>query len=201
MTAALAQFAERGYASVSVDDIAAAAGVTKGAVYYWFTDKHDLGRDLQHALYDRLTTLALTALGPGGDAVTNMRRAFQVYLDELGSLGQAKFFLRDAWTIPELDEGGRRDQRDAAELVRGVLAAAMARGEITILDPDALAHVLLGAFAEATLHVLTTGEREPTVKVVEHLIESLRTVPTPAVTGAAAVADAAAVAGRRARAR
>ncbi|MDA8357948.1 MAG: TetR family transcriptional regulator [Actinomycetota bacterium] len=175
LDAALAEFSDRGYAAVSIDEIAEAAGVTKGAVYYWFADKHDLGRDLQHALYDRLTALALAALDPEGDAVTNMRRAFQVYLDELGSLGRAKFFLRDAWTIPELDEGGRQDQRDAAGLVRGTLAAAMARGEIVTLDPDALAHVLLGAWAEATIHVLTTGERGPTVAVVEHFIESLRT--------------------------
>ncbi|MHB8219512.1 MAG: TetR/AcrR family transcriptional regulator [Acidimicrobiales bacterium] len=180
LDAALAEFSDRGYAAVSIDEIAEAAGVTKGAVYYWFADKHDLGRDLQHALYDRLTSLALAALDPEGDAVTNMRRAFQVYLDELGSLGQAKFFLRDAWTIPELDEGGRQDQRDATGLVKGMLAAAMARGEIVALDADALAHVLLGAWAEATIHVLTTGDRGPTVAVVEHFIESLR-IPTGAV--------------------
>ena len=92
---------------MAIEDIAEAAGVTKGAVYYWFADKDDLGHDLQHELYERLTTLALQALAPEGDAVTNMRRAFHVYLDTLGSLGQARFFLRDAWTIPALDEGGR----------------------------------------------------------------------------------------------
>jgi AcrR family transcriptional regulator len=177
-TAALGLFSERGYASASIDDIAESAGVTKGAFYYWFTDKHDLGRDLQHDLYGRLTTLALSALNPEGDAVTNMRRAFQVYLQELGSLGEARFFLRDAWTIPELDEGGRRDHMAAVELVRDFLQAAIDRGEMVALDADALARVLLGAWAEATLHVLTTGQRAPTVAVVEHLIDSLRT-PAP----------------------
>ena len=172
--AALEQFAGRGYAAVSVDDVARAAGVTKGAVYYWFADKADLGRDLQQELYDRLTAASLRALDPDGDAVTTMRRAFDVYLDELGSLGRARFFLRDAWTIPELDEGSRRVQDDVTALVRGVLAAAMARGEVVALDPDALARVLMGCWAEATLHVLTTGEREPAVAVVEHLTESLR---------------------------
>lgn len=172
--AALEQFAERGYAAVSVDDVARSAGVTKGAVYYWFNDKDDLGRDLQREIYDRLTTASLHALDPEQDAVTNMRRAFHVYLDELGSLGRARFFLRDAWTIPELDEGSRPVQEDATAVVRGVLTAAMARGEVVPLDPDALARVLMGAWGEATLHVLTTGERQPTVAVVAHLVESLR---------------------------
>jgi len=174
MTVALELFAERGFATVTMEEIAASAGVTKGAVYYWFADKDDLGRDLQHNLYERLTAAALAEFNADGDIVANMRHAFEAFLQALGSLGHARFFLRDAWTIPALDEGGRRDQEVAVAMVRGVLAAAMASDEIVPLDPEALARVLLGAWAEATLHVLTTGERQPTVAVVEHLIESLR---------------------------
>jgi AcrR family transcriptional regulator len=174
MAVALELFAERGFASVTMDEIAAQAGVTKGAVYYWFADKDDLGRDLQHDLYERLTAAALAEFNAEGDIVANMRFAFEAFLRALGTLGQARFFLRDAWTIPALDEGGRRDQEAAVQLVTGVLAAAVDRGEIVALDPEALARVLLGAWVEATLHVLTTGAREPTVEVVEHLIESLR---------------------------
>jgi len=109
--------------------------------------------------------------------VTNIERAFHAYLDALGSLDHARFFLRDAWTIPALDEAGRRDHEDAVTMVRDVLAAAIDRGEVVALDPDALARVLLGAWAEATLHVLRTGDRGPTVAVVEHLVESLRAGP------------------------
>jgi AcrR family transcriptional regulator len=174
---ALELFAARGYPSVTIEDIAEAAGVTKGAVYYWFEDKDDLGRDLQHELYERLARAGFTALDLADDAVTNIRRAFDAYLDALGSLDNARFFLRDAWTIPALDEGGRRDHEDAVTMVRDVLAAAIGRGEVVALDPDALARVLLGAWAEATLHVLRTGERAPTVAVVEHLVESLRAGP------------------------
>jgi hypothetical protein len=38
----------------------------------------------------------------------------------------------------------------------------------------------MGAWAEATLHVLRTGARDETIAVVEHLIESLRPRPSPA---------------------
>ncbi len=103
--------------------------------------------------------------------------AFHAYLAALGNLGEARFFLRDAWVIPELDEAGRSDHEEAVATVRGVLAIAAERGEIIDLDPDALTRVLMGAWAEATLHVLRTGERDATVAVVEHLIESLRPHP------------------------
>jgi AcrR family transcriptional regulator len=173
---ALRLFGERGYARVSVEEIAEAAGVTKGAVYHWFRDKDDLGRELQHDLYQRLSATAMQAFDPERDAIGNMRRTFEAYVDALGSFGDARFFLRDAWVIPALDEAGRRDHDDAIELVRGVLTNAIRRGEIVALDPDVLARVLMGAWAEATLHVLRTGDRAATVAVVQQLLESLRPV-------------------------
>lgn len=176
---ALRLFGARGYARVSVEEIAEAAGVTKGAVYHWFTDKDDLGRELQHDLYRRLSATAMRASDPERDAVANMRRTFEAFVDALGSFEDARFFLRDAWVIPALDEAGRRDQDDALELVRGAVATAMARGEIVALDPDALARVLMGAWAEATLHVLRTGDRAATVAVVEQILASLRPVTEP----------------------
>lgn len=186
LAVALSEFASRGYHAVSVEDIAAAAGVTKGAVYYWFTDKADIGRDLLHQLYDRLTRDGLAALDPDADTVTSIRRALEVFLSTLASLGEAQFFLRDAWTVPELDSGTVADGLDAVALLRGVLVDGMARGEIVELDPDALARVLFGALAEATMYVLTTGKRGATLAVVEQLVESLGTIgPAAALTAAA----------------
>jgi AcrR family transcriptional regulator len=175
LAVALSEFAARGYHAVSIEDIASAAGVTKGAVYYWFTDKDDIGRDLQHDLYERLARDGLAALEPEADTVTSIRRALEVFVDTLDNLGEAQFFLRDAWTIPELDVGTIADGQDALALLRGVLVSGMARGEIVALDPDALARVLFGALTEATLYILTTGQRTPTLAAIDHLVESLGT--------------------------
>lgn len=178
LAAALRLFAAHGFARVSVEQIADEAGVTKGAVYHWFADKNEIGRELQHELYERLAAASLRAF-TSPDVVTAMEEAFGAYLGELHDLDEARFFLRDAWVIPELDEAGRADQEDAAALVRGVVAAAIERGELVALDADALTSVLTGAFAEATLHVLRTGDRAATGAVVHHLLESLRApVPT-----------------------
>lgn len=177
---ALRLFGERGYARVSIEEIAEAAGVTKGAVYHWFTDKDDLGRELQHDLHQRLAAEARRARDPDGDAIVNMRRAFEAYVDALGTFEDARFFLRDAWVIPALDEAGRRDHEAAVDLVRDQLTTAIARGEIVALDADTLARVLMGAWAEATLHVLRTGDRAATVAVVDQLLGSLRPVTEPA---------------------
>jgi len=182
LAAALREFAARGYQSVTVEEIAAAAGVTKGAVYHWFSDKDDLGRELQHQLYERMSAVAAAAFVPGGDLVDDMSRAFQTWLAAVGDLGEARFFLRDAWVIPALEEGGRTDHEAAVDLVRSVLEQAVDRGELAPLDPDATARILTGAWAEATLFVLRTGRRAEAVAVIERLVGALRPTPTTART-------------------
>jgi AcrR family transcriptional regulator len=173
LDAAAAEFARRGYASVTVEEIAAAADVTKGAIYYWFADKDDLGRDLQHELQKRLTAVAQAALDPAADSLTNLRLGFDAYLAALSSVGEARFFLRDAWTIPALDEAGRGDQEAAVNPLTKLLADGIDRGEIAHCDPEALARVLLGVFAEATLHVLESGRRDETEQVVDLFLSGL----------------------------
>ncbi len=64
LDAAVEVFGERGYRGASVDDVAVAAGVTKGAVYYYFTDKDDLARDLQSVLWGQLAQDALAVYDP-----------------------------------------------------------------------------------------------------------------------------------------
>ncbi|MFN8036641.1 MAG: TetR/AcrR family transcriptional regulator [Acidimicrobiia bacterium] len=177
MNAALAEFAARGYPHVTVEEIAEAAGVTKGAFYYWFRDKDDLGRDLQHELWDRITSRGVSTFDSSADVVTSLRRGFEAHLEALDDLGAARFFLREAWAIPGLDAAGRVDHDAAIELFAGMLRAAIERGELIPLDAEALARVLLGAFAEGTLHVLTTGEPGPTLAVIECLLEPLRVQP------------------------
>src|SRR5215210_2956197 len=44
-------FAERGYGGTSIDQVARASGLTKGAIYAHFRDKHDLwSACLEHSL-------------------------------------------------------------------------------------------------------------------------------------------------------
>jgi AcrR family transcriptional regulator len=170
MEAALAEFGARGFAEASIDDVAARAGVTKGAVYYYFTDKADLARDLQKLLADRLAAEAMEAIDPAADTLSNLIGGFDAWLRALTVHDEARFFLRDCWAITEVAES-RLDEW--VEPIRSMLAEGIARGELVPMDPDALARVLLGAWSEATLHILQSGRPDETVAVVRHLVASL----------------------------
>jgi AcrR family transcriptional regulator len=81
LEAALAVFSERGYHDASLDDVAAAAGVTKGAIYHYFDTKAEL---LLHAIeqhqsqgYEQLETSIPDASAPATVRVRALlRKAF-----------------------------------------------------------------------------------------------------------------------------
>ncbi|MBI2168658.1 MAG: TetR/AcrR family transcriptional regulator [Actinobacteria bacterium] len=173
LDAALSEFAERGFHAASIEDIAARAGVTKGAVYYWFRDKEDLAADLQHGIWERLGREANAAIDPDATAPENLKRALRAFLAALDSAPEARFFLRDCWAVPALDAAGRSDQESGVAMVRALLEGGVTRGELAPVDTEAAARLLLGAFAEATIHILTTGKAESTVEVVERMIDGL----------------------------
>lgn len=179
LDAALEVFGERGVRGASVDDVAAAAGVTKGAVYYYFEHKDDLARDLQHVLWEQLAQDALAVYDADRPVVDNLLGCFEAFVTTIRAMPGARVFLREAWFSPTLDAAGRADHEDALGLVQALLEAGMDRGELARFEPEALTRILVGALMEATLHILGSGEIEPTVAVIGHLIRSFVAAPAP----------------------
>lgn len=82
--------AERGISATTVDDIAAAAGVAKGSVYYNFESKEALYSHLITDVLDRAVTRirAAAASAEPGRAVATVVRAFLEGLDEHPAAGK-----------------------------------------------------------------------------------------------------------------
>jgi AcrR family transcriptional regulator len=171
--AAFELFCQRGYHGVTVEDIAAAAGVTKGAFYYYYSDKDDLATDLWHDVWTRLTEQAEAAYDPRADVATNLKACFRTLLEDIANLGQARFFLRDTWLLPGVEVAGRTEQAAAAQLFGSLLSAARTAGELADLEVDAASHVLLGAYAEGVLHIVTTGDPGPTLAVLDAIVDTM----------------------------
>jgi AcrR family transcriptional regulator len=177
LKAALDVFSEHGYAAASVDQIAARAGVTKGAVYYWFRDKEDLAGDLQRLLWSQIAREAQADTRPEAGTAANIKLAFRAYLRSLREHAHARFFLRDCWAVPSLEVAGRAQHEAQVQLLQRQIEDGIARGEIAQVDPETLTRVLLGAFAEATLHVLTSGAAEDAIAVVDRMVDAFATAP------------------------
>jgi TetR/AcrR family transcriptional regulator len=183
LNAALSVFAERGYQAATVEEIAERAGMTKGAVYYWFRDKEDLACDLQGQLWTQIATEAQRVLDPDANAVDNLKLAFRGYLLSLDDSAQARFFLRDCWAVASLDTAGREHLEMGVGLVQRLVEDGIKFGHIAGVDAETLTRTLLGAFAEATLHVLTKGRPDDAIEVVERLIDAFALDREPALSG------------------
>ncbi|WP_374571365.1 TetR/AcrR family transcriptional regulator [Phenylobacterium sp.] len=147
--AALQVFAAKGFAAARLDDIAARAGVSKGALYLYFATKEEIFRAVvELAIAPNLKgVLAMVAAHPGpfADLVAQFtaRMAEVVENSPVGRV--AKMVIGEAQNFPAL-AGVWHDELVAPALgaVAGAIAAAQARGEVRPGDPRAYALSLVG---------------------------------------------------------
>src|SRR5687768_10831707 len=73
---ALAVFSAKGYAGTTLDDVAKAAKVTRGAIYWHFKSKADLYNTLVEEFSARGSVVVQQAAAEGGTLLDILRRIF-----------------------------------------------------------------------------------------------------------------------------
>jgi AcrR family transcriptional regulator len=147
--AALEVFAERGFAAAKLDEIAAKAGISKGALYLYFETKEDIFRAVVREAVvpnlDMIETVLAQATIPFPDLLRLLfSRLGQII--ETARLGAvAKLVIGESRNFPELARVWHDEvvSRGLAAL-SGALAKAQARGEIRPGDPRLQAFSVMG---------------------------------------------------------
>jgi AcrR family transcriptional regulator len=153
--AARHRFGAIGYEATSIDEIAADAGRTKGAVYHHFTDKRDLFRQ---AFVAEQRHIASTVARAG-----DLPRGVSVYLRTIArNKGAARITLIDGPVV--LGWAAWRSCDDGP--FRSMLRASLSTydGLDARYDLDQLTELLLGAITEAAEHVATSPRPAPTAR-------------------------------------
>jgi AcrR family transcriptional regulator len=140
VSAALAVFAEKGFAAAKLDEIARRAGVSKGALYLYFETKEDLFRAVVgQAIAPNISVVkAMVAAHPGplSDLVRGVTAhvAQVVRTQPLG--GVLKMVVGEAGNFPEIARVWHDELvAQALGAMSGAIAAAQARGEVKPGDP------------------------------------------------------------------
>jgi AcrR family transcriptional regulator len=133
---ARAAFVERGYAAVSMQEIAAAASLTKAAIYYHFKDKQELFEAVVMAEMERLHLGVAEQLAPGPPLRSQLERVTAFALGV--SRGDRTRLIEDAhrYCVKERMLALRDQIQTPFGLLRDAFAAAQARGEIVECDLD-----------------------------------------------------------------
>ena len=147
--AALAVFAEKGFAAARLDEIARRAGVSKGALYLYFETKEDLFRAVvRDSVAPNVTAIAsLAETWPGPFAELPrliLPRAAQVLVaTRAGKV--AKMVIGESRNFPELARHWHAEVITPAlgALTRRI-ATAQDAGEVRAGDPRAYAFSLIG---------------------------------------------------------
>jgi AcrR family transcriptional regulator len=183
LAAARAAFGARGYAQTSVDDIAEAALVTKGAVYHHFASKKALFRAVYTAVETETAARAAAAMDPERSPIDQVVAAVDVYLDAALDAEIRRITLIDGLTILGHEQDiTTPDQQATVEGVRQFITAAIARGEIADLDPGVLTELVGGMAWLGGLLIARAsdpvGTRAALGKVLEVMLRGL----TPGTT-------------------
>ena len=171
IAAARALFVENGFAGTSTPDIAASAGLTRGALYHHFADKAALFTAVVEAeamavsvAIDRRAVDAptpLLALMQGADA----------YFDAMAEEGRVRLLLIEGPAVLGLDEMSRIDEASGGESLRVGLEAAMGAAGGEDLPLPALAQQLSAAFDRAALAIARGEEPEAHRRAIRCLLE------------------------------
>lgn len=159
-------FAARGYADTSLDDVAEAAGVTKGAVYHHFDGKRALFAAVFEAEQQRLAEIIVTAYGDPRDPWSGFYAGCRAFLEASLDPGVQRITLLDAASVLGWETIRGIQSRYSLRLIKEGLQLAMAAGVIAPRPIDPLAHLMLGAMCESASLVARSRDQHETSRAV-----------------------------------
>jgi AcrR family transcriptional regulator len=160
LDAALACFAERGFAASRMDDIAERAGVTKGTIYLYFENKDAVFKALvRESIGAQLATVLENVRAYEGPS----RELLRLILTVLGQFARTsdrvvlpKILIAEAGNFPELVRFYREEIIDKGlSVMSGAIARGIERGEFRNVNPQhaarlCIAPILLAIFWRTT---------------------------------------------------
>jgi AcrR family transcriptional regulator len=179
LTAARKLFAQAGYGATSLDAIAAAAGLTKGAIYHHFSSKQEVFRAVYEQERARLSEIEQAAYSRKRDPWDGFIAACLAFLEASADPEAQRITLLDApgalgWeTIRELFV------RDDLGTMVVALQAAMAAGRLRKRPIEPIAHLLHGALGECAMHIAHAKDQRAALRAasaeVRRLLEAVAT--------------------------
>jgi AcrR family transcriptional regulator len=166
-------FTTEGFRRTSLDDVAAAGGVTKGSVYHHFSSKTELFEavfeDEARRLCERVAEVIARKRDPWQAAFTGV--------DEFLAASQEpavqRIMLLDAPSVLGWARVREIEANYGLALIKAALAQLIDAKLISRHDVDLLAHLLFGAMSEGALLIARAANEEGARRKVERELRQL----------------------------
>lgn len=160
LDSAAARFLEKGYAATSLDEVAAGARVTKGAVYHHFSSK----RALYEALTEEVEQQAVAAIveaasqheSPWDGALAGLDAFLHLCVDPTYS----RLCFQEGPAVMGFDDWWRQGEVYFVALTRTMLEGLRSQGLVETDDPEVLSQLLFGSVTAAALLLARSPDPE-----------------------------------------
>ena len=175
LDAARTLFEERGFAGVGTDEIARAAGVTRGALYHQFDGKLELFA----AVFEQVEAQIAERIGAAVSVVEaeDMAKALHVgvdaWLEASGEPSVQRLILIEAPAALGWERWREIGRRYGVGLVEGAVEGAIAAGVMAEQPVGPIAHLLIGALEEAVLYAARAEDQERATEEVRDALHAL----------------------------
>lgn len=171
-------FAEKGYAGVSAEEIVAAAGVTRGALYHHFDGKKGLFLAVVRTIHEEIMREVQAATDREPDPFRMQIAGNDAFLDSASRPEARRILLIDAPAVLGWEAWRELDEEYVLGSYKAFLAALAEKGLIKPYPAAALAHIISGAANEGVFYIAGARDRARALSEVREtmagLIESLR---------------------------
>jgi AcrR family transcriptional regulator len=179
LKAARKLFGEHGFQQTTMDDIAAAARVAKGAVYHHFTTKEAVFEAVFDEVSRDLVAEIANVSRAEKDVLVAMAAGTQHYLAACSKGATGQIILRDGPAVLGWERWREIDTQHFGGQIPRALQAAMERGLIGRQPVEPLARLLLGAMTEAAVACAGSADIKKAgaeySKAFRSLLEAMRT--------------------------
>lgn len=172
LQAARRLFTAHGFEQTSVDDIAAHAGVAKGAVYHHFASKELIFARVFEEMTAELAALVPAAARTGKDVLDSIGRGTLKYLTSISSDEFRQVLLIDGPRVLGWELWRAIDARYFAGTMNAPVAATLRR-RASVREIEALGHLIAGALSEAALVCATSQHRARAAKDMSSALQRM----------------------------
>jgi AcrR family transcriptional regulator len=165
VAAARPLFAEHGFAAVATDQIARAAGVTRGALYHQFAGKEDLFAAVFEQVEAEIAERLAARLTADNDPVAVLHDGIDGWLEACAEPEISRIVLIEAPAALGWERWREIGQRYGVGLVELAVQGLVDAGLLPDQPVRPLAHVLVGALEEAALYAARA--QDPAVATAE----------------------------------
>jgi len=158
-------FGSKGYDATSLDDVAARAGMTKGAVYHHFGSKHALFEGVFRLEHRRTIDTVVAKSRGARDPIDGLLRGVRAYLQYVLDPLAQRILLEDGPSVLGWERWRRCEEPGFQQLLERSLTLAAERAMLRPgVQPAETALLLLGALTEGALAVAHADDPTSTAR-------------------------------------